>query len=323
MRKIEQSRRFDAPATGKPTSHQAHLSWSQAVLGILLIAFVIAAAYAALSVYRWTHQVVRSLPATTTVELPQVVLPASAQTPSQPAAVAAPALAAIPQAMPNPAVPLTIEAPEASQRITVLLLGVDQRPDDPSPPRTDNMIVVTFEPEIGRAGMISLPRDLFVPIPGYDRNRKINTAYVIGETSSYPGGGGALAKRTVSEFLGYPIDYYIKVNFEGFERFIDLIGGVDVDVPKTIHDDQYPTIDYGYTTFHVDAGFQHMDGATALRYARTRNADNDFERAKRQQLVLLAIKDQMLQNKLLTTLRVFDLLDVLAGSVEHLSLIHI
>ena len=148
--------------------------------------------------------------------------------------------------------------------------------------------------------MISLPRDLFVPIPGFDYSGKINTAFFVGEVKHYPGGGGALAKKTVGEFLGYPIDYYVKVNFDGFVQAVHAIGGIDVNVPKTINDDQYPTIDYGYTTFHIDAGPQHLDGETALKYARTRHSDNDFQRDRRQQQVLLAIKDQVVKNGLLT-----------------------
>ena len=88
-------------------------------------------------------------------------------------------------------------------------------------------------------------------------------------------------------------------------------------MPKTIHDEKYPTIDYGYTTFHVDAGLQHMDGETALKYARTRHADDDFQRARRQQQVLLAIKDQVVKDGLLSPKRALSLLGVLKDSVEH------
>jgi LCP family protein required for cell wall assembly len=154
-------------------------------------------------------------------------------------------------------------------------------------------------------------------VPGFDRQGKINTAYVVGESNDYPGGGGALAKKTVSDFLGHPVDYYVKINFDGFMKAIDLIGGIDVDVPKTIHDELYPTIDYGYSTFHIDAGLQHLDGETALKYVRTRSTDDDFHRARRQQQVLMAAKDRVIENKLLTTLRVFDLMEVMADSIEH------
>jgi len=90
-----------------------------------------------------------------------------------------------------------------------------------------------------------------------------------------------------------------------------------VVVPKTIDDEEYPTIDYGYTTFHIDAGAQHLDGETALKYVRTRHGDNDFERSRRQQQVLLAIKDKIVENKLLATVRVLDFLNVLSDYVEH------
>jgi LCP family protein required for cell wall assembly len=179
------------------------------------------------------------------------------------------------------------------------------------------MVVVTVEPKTGKVGMISLPRDLFVPIPGFDTSGKINTAFYVGEVQHYPGGGGALAKKTVGEFLGYPIDYYVKVNFDGFVQAVDAIGGIDIDVPKTIHDEQYPTLDYGYTTFHLDAGMQHMDGETALKYARTRHGDDDFQRARRQQQVLVAIKDQIIKDGLLSPKRALSLLGVLRDSVEH------
>lgn len=316
MRKKERSRVLYSDRA----SRRMERHWSGLVLGLVLITFVVAVAFASRAAYSLTRQAARALPNMTAVDLPKVILPAAGQESQRlpenieasPLHQAAPLVAS-----PNEAVALPFEQPEVHDRITILLLGVDQRPDDPSPPRTDNVIVVTIDPDSGQAGMISLPRDLFVPIPGFDRNRKINTAYVMGESSNYPGGGGELAKKTVGEFLGYPIDYYIKLNFDGFEKVVDLIGGIDVDVAQTIHDDQYPTLDYGYTTFHIDAGLQHLDGETALKYVRTRNADSDFERSKRQQQVLLAIKDKALEDKLLTTLRVFDLMDVLADSLEH------
>lgn len=285
-------------------------------LGLLAVTFLAAVGYASTSVYDWARSAAQSLPVVDTADLPKIKLPAPASSAPAPQTVSLPAPVA-----PKAAAAVDLEVPhspaESQDRITVLLLGVDQRPDDPSPARTDNIIVVTLEPSTGKLGVISVPRDTLVSIPGFDRKGKINTAYVVGETKKYPGGGGALAKKTVSELLGYPVDYYIKINFDGFERIVDLIGGIDVDVPKTIHDEEYPTIDYGYQTFHIDAGLQHLDGATALKYVRTRHADDDFQRARRQQQVLLAIKDQVLDNKLLATLRVFDLLDVLSGSIEH------
>lgn len=283
---------------------------------LLFVAFLVAFGYAALAVYQWAHAAALALPMPGQVTPPSVVLPA-----------------ADPDAAPDggPALDLPAIAPQTTQpeqadeaqpssdnrRITFLLLGVDQRPDDPSPPRTDNMIVVTVDPETSQVGMISLPRDLFVPIPEYQYSGKINTAYYLGEVNKYPGGGGALAKKTVSEFLGYPVDYYVKMNFDGFIQAIDAIGGIDVVVARTIHDEEYPTSDYGIETFHIEAGPQHLDGETALKYVRTRHADDDFQRSKRQQQVLLAVKDKLIENKLLTPVRLLELMRVVSNSVQH------
>ncbi len=187
-------------------------------------------------------------------------------------------------------------------RLNILLLGTDGRRDEKTPPRTDTIIVATLDLAHQRAGIISLPRDLWVPIPGYDITTKINTAYTIGENRGYPGGGAQLTKDTVSSFIGRPIEYYVRINFQAFVEFVDLIGGIDVDVPETIHDEKYPTEDYGYQVFHIEAGRQHMDGATALKYVRTRNTDNDYKRAQRQQQVIRAILNKVLQADMIPTL---------------------
>lgn len=283
---------------------------------LLFIAFLAAFGYAALAVYQWAHTAALALPSPGQVSPPGVALPAAVPVTAPDNAPARDLPAAAPQVT-QPEQPDDTTTTADNRRITFLLLGVDQRPDDPSPPRTDNMIVVTVEPETNQVGMISLPRDLFVPIPEYQYSGKINTAYYLGEVNKYPGGGGALAKKTVSEFLGYPVDYYVKINFDGFIDAIDAIGGIDVVVPKTIHDEEYPTLDYGIETFHIEAGPQHLDGETALKYVRTRHADDDFQRSGRQQQVLLAVKDKLIENKLLTPVRLLELLRVVSNSVEH------
>jgi LCP family protein required for cell wall assembly len=178
--------------------------------------------------------------------------------------------------------------------INILLLGTDARPDE-SATRTDTMILLTLDQQSGVAGMLSLPRDLWVPIPEFNLNAKINTAYTLGEENRYEGGGAQLAKNTVGSFVGQPVDYYVRVNFRGFVELLDLIGGVEIDVPYTIHDEEYPTADYGVETFHLDAGRQHLDGETALKYVRTRHTDSDFGRARRQQQLLRAVLDKVLR----------------------------
>lgn len=181
----------------------------------------------------------------------------------------------------------------ALQPINVLLVGTDARSDEIGPPRTDTLILLTLEQQTQTAGMLSLPRDLWVPIPRYNLTYKLNTVYSIGEERGYAGGGSQLVKDTVSSFIGQPVQYYVRINFRGFIEVVDLIGGIDIEVPKTIHDDHYPTADYGLETFHLDAGWQHLDGETALKYARTRNVDDDYGRARRQQDVIKAVFDKV------------------------------
>lgn len=320
MLRIERTAGAASSASSFQQRRRRLVSFSSLLFGALVLVLLSSASYASVVVYRWARAAVRSQPmAMGSAELAPLGAVSTEVVAEQPAIVSSQAsrAARAPRSALPASHPLPWEVTTPRQRITVLLLGVDQRPDDPSPPRTDNMMVVTADLTTGRVGIISLPRDLFVPIPGFDRSGKINTAYVVGESNKYPGGGGALAMRTVSELLGYPIDYYVKLNFDGFVRLVDTLGGIDVEVPKTIHDEEYPTMDYGITTFHIDAGWHHMDGETALKYVRTRHADSDFERARRQQQVLLAIKDRVMEQKLLTSLKIFDLIDLISSSVEH------
>lgn len=186
--------------------------------------------------------------------------------------------------------------------INVLLLGTDARPGESDISNTDTMILLSFDPQNQTMGLLSLPRDLWVPIPGFGYETRINTAFPLGETYGYTGGGPQLAKDTVSSFIGQPVQYYARVNFQGFVDLVDMIGGVDVDVPFTIYDDKYPTEDYGVTTFYLEAGRQHLDGETALKYVRTRNVDDDYGRAERQQQVIRAVADKVLRTNMLTTL---------------------
>ncbi len=195
--------------------------------------------------------------------------------------------------------------PRAGERINVLLLGLDQRPADTgSPSRSDTMMVATIEPRTGTAALLSIPRDLWVAIPGMDGGtmyHKVNTAHFWGQYWRYPdgkndNGGPELAKRTVEYNLGIRIHYYVRIDFKGFEKAVDLIGGLDIDVPHDIVDHAYPLEnDVGVTTVRFSAGRQHMDGKTALRYARTRNPDNDFGRMARQRQVLMAFREQALR----------------------------
>ncbi|MBE7474832.1 MAG: hypothetical protein DPW09_14230 [Anaerolineae bacterium] len=180
-----------------------------------------------------------------------------------------------------------------SGQLNVLILGQDRRPGETGPVRTDTLILAAFDPQQPQAALLSIPRDLWVDIPGQGANR-INTAHYFGELTQ-PGYGPELAKQTVQNNFGPTLHGYILVDFAGFVALIDALGGIEVDVPETIVDENYPTDDYGYTTIVIPAGPQHMDGATALIYARTRHTDSDFGRSQRQQQVLRALVKRLAQ----------------------------
>lgn len=201
---------------------------------------------------------------------------------------------------------------QRTERVNLLLLGADKRPDE-TVYRTDTIIVLTLDPATKTAGMLSIPRDLWVPIPGYGESR-VNQAFVLGEVKKYPGGGPALAMRTVQEFLGVPIHGYVLVDFDGFRKLIDQIGGIDVQVEKPIDDTQYPTDDYGYQEVHIPAGLVHMDGDLALKYARVRHGSSDIDRGRRQQQVLMAARDKALRLNLLP--KVPSLMATVMGAVQ-------
>ncbi len=197
--------------------------------------------------------------------------------------------------------PALLQAP-----FNVLVLGVDLRANDPSEgARADTLIVVHVDPVQKWASMLSIPRDTLVEIPNQAcanaSGTKINSAYACGYRNPeiYGTGvepedaGAALAAETVEGFLGIKIGYTAQVDFNGFQKIVDTLGGVTVDVPRAILDAEYPTEDYGYMRLYIPAGLQRMDGTTALRYARTRHADNDFGRAQRQQQVLQAVLDEL------------------------------
>ncbi len=217
-----------------------------------------------------------------------------------------------PQAVATVAPPPNVAAGE---RINILILGIDRRVDEEGPWRTDTMIVATLDPKTKSAGMLSIPRDLYVPIPapGAGENR-INTANFYGDSSKYPGGGPALAKKTVEYNFAIPIHYYVLIDFDGFRKIIDSLGGVDIDVPEPIDDPEYPTEDYGTMHLQIPAGLQHMDGDLALKYARSRKSTSDFDRSKRQMQVILAMRDKALKINALA--QAPQLLAQLRGAIE-------
>jgi polyisoprenyl-teichoic acid--peptidoglycan teichoic acid transferase len=284
--------------------------WSGLLLGSLLMIFLAAFLYVAYLFLSWGQSALAQTPDMPPLSLPKLVRPA---TDNQQAAESSGGQ------LFQPAQRGQIAEPQATAgRTTVLLMGVDARPGQKIA-RTDTIIVLTLNPETGSAGMLSIPRDLKVKPPLVKNEMKINTVYPTGETIGYAGGGAALLNETVSDLIGYPIDYYVRVNFDGFKDIIDLIGGIEVDVPYEIYDDKYPDNNYGYEPpVHFLPGRQTMDGDRALKYARTRHADNDYMRAARQQQVIMAIKDKITQPGVMASLlpRLPGLAIAMANSVQ-------
>lgn len=188
-----------------------------------------------------------------------------------------------------------------TSRFTVLLMGLDRRPEETGLAyRTDTILLVSIDPATNSMGILSIPRDLYVDVPGYDLQR-VNSPMVLGELRQ-PGYGPSLAMQTVQNNLGIRVHDYLAVDFQAFADFIDVIGGIDIDIPYNISDPLYPDMNYGYDPFYIKAGLQHLDGKTALKYARTRHGDNDFQRAYRQQLVIYAIRERLTNPEMLPQL---------------------
>jgi LCP family protein required for cell wall assembly len=275
--------------------------WLKVLIGIFLVIFVFGGLYSGYLFYATVREIVAGtdLPALPVIQLPSINLP-DAQADEEEVAplpemgmMMTPVVGAGEMSYDPPPAP----SPAEGDRINILLLGIDRRGGKGWGYRTDTMIVVSVDPVNNTVSMLSIPRDLYLEIPGVKETR-INEANVYGYSYDYPGGGPALLKRTIEQNFGIPLDYYVMVDFDGFTQVVDTLGGVDVNVPRVLHDTQYPDPKPGdpfaYTTIHFDAGWQHMDGQRALQYARSRMSTSDFDRAKRQQQVLLAIREKAL-----------------------------
>lgn len=197
---------------------------------------------------------------------------------------------------PDPAAAYTWDDP---RQVRVLLMGIDQRSatGEQGPFRTDTMILLNMDPVRKTAAVLSFPRDLWVNIPNIGPER-INTANRQGDLIAYPGGGGpALAMETISSNFGIKVDYYVVVNFDVFEAVVNALApnGVEICPTQRIVDDKYPDAGYGTITVTFEPGCQRLDGVRLLQYARTRATQGgDFDRAKRQQEVLNALRAEIL-----------------------------
>lgn len=192
---------------------------------------------------------------------------------------------------------------EDRDRINMLLLGMGGKNHDGGY-LTDTIMLASLEPSTKKVALVSIPRDLTVPVENMGW-RKINNINAFAEREK-PGSGGMAISQAISDILEIPIDYYVRVDFQGFINIVDELGGVEVDVENVLDDYSYPVMgkedatpySSRYEHLHIEKGPQHMDGSLALKYARSRHAagaeGSDFARSRRQQLILESVKDKVL-----------------------------
>jgi len=281
LKKRMDSKPMTQPSNLRPRNKMTPLMW------VLLIIFLILALIVACLTFFVAREMIMSRITGGVVTGPLLTTPESgginfgSDTPLQPAGGPTP------------------RAWEGSERVNILLMGLDYRDwEGGGPSRTDSMILFTVDPVTRSAGILSIPRDLWVDIPGFGYG-KINTAYYLGELYQVEGGGPALAIQTVDQLLGVEINYYTQVDFNAVIELVDLIGGVDIEVPEAIAIDPLGP----RNTIYLEAGMQHLDGSQTLAYARNRDTiGSDFDRAKRQQQVIMAIRERVLNLDLMPQL---------------------
>ncbi len=283
---------------GRPRVSFAPLS----LAGLVGVILVMGMAHVALARYdRIAHDTIMAVTSDTPGN--PVIAPAASGAPGASAAAATPGAAVGAVTAPQPSI-----VPWNGGRLNVLLLGVDQRPDQQTF-NTDTMIVASIDPSTGAVSMFSVPRDTEqVPLPpswpaaayfGGTYPNKINSLWTFAEGSPdlFPGTdatrGVTALKGTLGYLLGIQIPYYVEVNFSGFRQVVDTLGGVTVDVQIPVTDYDYPTDNgRGAIKLYIPPGIQHMSGEEALAYARSRHATSDFDRSQRQQRVITSIRQQ-------------------------------
>lgn len=237
---------------------------------------------------------------------------------------------------------------QSNSKINILILGIGGGTHD-GPNQTDTIILATLDQKNDKVTLSSIPRDLWIPdLTGNDK--KINSAYAYGEIIR-KGGGLPLAKAVVRKVTGQEIDYGVRIDFSGFVKAVDIIGGLDINVDNTFDDYQYPIsgkeddpcgktpeqlqalatesadqqvqdLSCRYKHLHFDKGLTHMDGETALEYVRSRHASqaieaSDFARSKRQEKVISAFKNKVLSAQtLINPAKILRLYTVLQGSID-------
>ncbi len=186
-------------------------------------------------------------------------------------------------------------AGEEDDRINILLLGRGGL-NHPGGTLADTIMVASIQPSTNQVALLSLPRDLVVPINPDEKKKKYIEYRKINYLTEL--GGIALATERIGDITGLTIHYYVMADFGGFRDVIDTLGGLDIEVENAFTDYEYPDYNYGYQTISFTQGWDHFDGERALQYARSRHGNNgegsDFARARRQQKILEALRDELL-----------------------------
>lgn len=207
----------------------------------------------------------------------------------------------------------------ADGRINILLLGIGGK-GHPGQNLTDTIMLVSLNTKTNQVALYSIPRDMYVKIPEWNYSAKINTIYQLGPSGSKnnSAAGADLIVKTIKDLTALKINYYAILNFGGFEKIIDTIGGINITSERDIYDPSYPGPNYSYAPFKLERGFHHLDGATALKYARERHNDpeGDFGRAKRQQEVMQSAKNKIFSvGTFLNPVEVNNIFDALGNNI--------
>jgi len=186
-------------------------------------------------------------------------------------------------------------APKTQEgRINILLLGMRGANDPHGGLLADSIIVLSLDTKNNRVALISVPRDLYVQIPGTSERGKLNSVFAYGENGG-KNQGMAKMEEMMGTITGLKIDHTVAINFQGFQQLIDAVGGVNITLKKSFYETkQFVEGNECGGVFSLPAGLVHLDGAKALCYTRARDETSDFDRSKRQQVVLKTLKDKML-----------------------------
>ncbi len=211
--------------------------------------------------------------------------------------------------------PLSESTPQPDpSRLNILVLGLRGEEDPNGGLLTDSLILISVNKNSGQVALISIPRDLYIKMPGENYREKINFAYALGFEKKGATGALLYSKTAVSKVMGLYINYALAVNFEAFREIVDILGGIDIVLDKPFREDQQF---FKEMIIDLSAGLNHLNGTTTLYFVRSRFTTSDFDRARRQQQVLLAIKDKAFSLGVLSNpVKIFQILNSLGRNVR-------